>query len=172
MPVQNAARVLMTKCYLTWSLLPLPASKQDAASTQHSQHPRELPGSHSSCTESSHPLPRHRQPPVLTLSERAGGEKGGGSLQSGLLRPASSAVLPNRAGEAETSPLPRSQHLHGQPQGTPLTQPLLCGHLAREEDEGGVPPVSGERQRSEPRHTERGRQGGEETTWNKWEEEM
>lgn len=109
---------------------------------------------------------------VLTLSERAGGEKGGGSLQSSLLRPASSAVLPNRAGEAETSPIPRSQHLHGQPRGTPLTQPLLCGHLAREEDEGGVPPVSGERQRSEPRHTERGRQGGEETTWNKWEEEM
>lgn len=41
-------------------------------------------------------------------SQRAVGEKGGGSLHSSLLHPGSSAVLPNQAEKGKTSLIPRS----------------------------------------------------------------
>lgn len=66
MQVQKDIGFPMTKLYFTWSLLPLSTSKQDAESTQHLQHPQELTGRHLSLKKSSHPLPRHRQPPVFS----------------------------------------------------------------------------------------------------------
>lgn len=136
MQVQTDVRFLMTKWYLTWSLLPLPASKQDAESTQHLQHPQELTGRHSSLMKSSHPLPRHRQPPMFSccVSVRWVRKEGAVCIATSYTQAAQLLYPQKEAGKSKQSLLPCGWHLQRQPKGRPLALPVLYGYLGSREE--------------------------------------
>lgn len=136
MQVQKDIGFLMTKLYFTWSLLPLSASKQDAESTQHLQHPQELTGRHLSLKKSSHPLPRRRQPPVFSccLSVPWVRKEGAVCIATSYTQAAQLLYPPKTAGKGKLGLLPCGSHLHMQPEGRPLVLSGLHRHLRREEE--------------------------------------
>lgn len=136
MQVQKDIGFLMTKLYFTWSLLPLSASKQDAESTQHLQHPQELTGRHLSLKKSSHPLPRRRQPPVFSccLSVPWVRKEGAVCIATSYTQAAQLLYPPKTAGKGKLGLLPCGSHLHRQPEGRPLVLSGLHRHLRRKEE--------------------------------------
>lgn len=136
MQVQKDIRFLMTKLHFTWSLLSLSASKQDAESTQHLQRPQELTGRHLSLKKSSHPLPRHRQPPVFSccLSVLWVRKEGAVCIATSYTPAAQLLYPPKTAGKDKLGLLPCGSHLHRQPEGRPLVLSDVHRHLRRKEE--------------------------------------
>lgn len=172
MQVQREIRFLMTKLYFPWTLLPLSASKQDAASTQHLQHPQELTGRHLSLKKSSHPLPRHRQPPVFSccLSVLWVRKEGAVCIATSYTQAAQLLYPSKAAGKGNLGLLPCGSHLQRQPEGRPF---VLSGpHRHHRKEEECINSIQREERQVLVRailHGNRESRGERKTAWNKWE---